>query len=45
MAYNPYGAPPYGRPPGFGAYQAQTSLPTGMGPPPGIGKVTNPPTT
>lgn len=37
MAYNPYGAPPYGRPPGFGAYQAQTSLPTGMGPTPGIG--------
>ncbi|CCU76999.1 U1 snRNP-associated protein [Blumeria hordei DH14] len=41
MAYNSYGdlvpAVPYGHPPGFGSFSAQTGAPTGMGPPPGIG--------
>ncbi|KAI1004380.1 hypothetical protein K3495_g3834 [Podosphaera aphanis] len=37
MAYNSYGAPPYGRPPGFGAFPVPAAIPTGMGPPPGMG--------
>ncbi|RKF57894.1 U1 snRNP-associated protein usp107 [Golovinomyces cichoracearum] len=31
MAYNSYGAPPYGRPTGFGSYPIQTGTPTGIG--------------
>ncbi|KAL3428500.1 u1 snrnp-associated protein [Phlyctema vagabunda] len=37
MAYNPYGASPYGRPPGFGSFPGQSGAPPGMGPPPGMG--------
>ncbi|TAQ83430.1 hypothetical protein B7494_g8250 [Chlorociboria aeruginascens] len=37
MAYNPYGASPFGRPPGFGGFPGQTGTPPGMGPSPGMG--------
>ncbi|KAH6666208.1 hypothetical protein B0J14DRAFT_491122 [Halenospora varia] len=37
MAYNPYGASPYGRPPGFGSFPGQSGSPPGMAPPPGMG--------
>ncbi|KAK1783096.1 hypothetical protein QBC45DRAFT_466734 [Copromyces sp. CBS 386.78] len=36
MAYNPYGAPPYGPPPTFAAYPGVPMAP-GMVPPPGLG--------
>ncbi|TVY47966.1 U1 snRNP-associated protein [Lachnellula occidentalis] len=38
MSYNPYGASPYGHPPGFGSFSGQSGGPPGMGPPPGMGK-------
>ncbi|KAI9054636.1 hypothetical protein LZ554_001789 [Drepanopeziza brunnea f. sp. 'monogermtubi'] len=34
MSYNPYGAPPFGRPPGFGGFPGQIGTPPG--PPPGM---------
>ncbi|KAK2626367.1 hypothetical protein QTJ16_004629 [Diplocarpon rosae] len=37
MSYNPYGAPPFGRPPGFGGFPGPNGAPPGMGPPPGMG--------
>ncbi|KAK4222972.1 RNA-binding protein 25 [Podospora fimiseda] len=37
MAYNPYGAPPYGAPPTYGAYPGATHVAPGMAPPPGLG--------
>lgn len=37
MSYNPYGASPYGRPPGFGNFPGQSGSPPGMGVPPGMG--------
>lgn len=36
MAYNPYGGPPYGPPPTFGAFPGSGAAP-GMAPPPGLG--------
>ncbi|KAK4663560.1 hypothetical protein QC763_609480 [Podospora pseudopauciseta] len=36
MAYNPYGAPPYGAPPSYAAFPGATHAP-GMAPPPGLG--------
>ncbi|KAH8885947.1 hypothetical protein GQ53DRAFT_750814 [Thozetella sp. PMI_491] len=35
MSYNPYGAPPYGAPPGYGSFPGSTGAP-GMAPPPGL---------
>ncbi|KAK3985479.1 RNA-binding protein 25 [Cladorrhinum sp. PSN332] len=37
MAYNPYGAPPYGAPPTYGAYPGAAHGAPGMAPPPGLG--------
>ncbi|KAK3323767.1 hypothetical protein B0T19DRAFT_463628 [Cercophora scortea] len=36
MAYNPYGASPYGAPPAYGSFPGATHAP-GMAPPPGLG--------